>query len=191
MTTHPHDPWVDVKTRHGYDADEVISSLQKAIRRGQLEEATLLAYEMYCTSAELEEYLWARLQVISAEDVGTGTWREPVVVEALYRMHQRIDRSAGDRFLFAVHAVRLLVTATKDRTSDELANWARRSVESGERTPQIPDHALDMHTRRGQEMGRDELHFLEVAATVENEVSARDLTWRQWLLDRAQPTDGS
>jgi len=189
MTGPTRDPWTDVRTRHGYDADEVISSLQKAIRRGQLEEATLLAYEMYCTSAELEEYLWARLQVISAEDVGTGTWREPVVVDALYRMHQRIDRSTGDRFLFAVHAVRLLVTATKDRTSDELANWARHSVESGERPPQIPDHALDMHTRRGQQMGRDELHFLRVAATVENEIPDRDLTWRNWLLEHAQSTD--
>ena len=188
MTTHAHDPWVDVTTRHGHPADEIISSLQKAIRRGQLEEAALLAYEMYCTSPELEEYLWMRLQVISAEDV--GTWREPVAVDALYRMHHRIDRSVGDRFLYAVHAVRVLVSATKDRTSDELANWARRSVESGERSPTIPDHALDMHTRRGQDLGRDEAHFLEVAARVENEVSGRDTTWRQWLLEHAQPTDG-
>jgi replication-associated recombination protein RarA len=187
----PYDPWTQVTTRHGLPADEVISALQKAIRRGELEEAVLLAYEMYATSAELEEFLWTRLQVISIEDVGSGTFDEPVVVDTLYRMHQRIDRGLGDRFLFAVHAVRLLVTSTKDRTSDELSNWARRAVESGERMPWIPDHALDMHTRRGQEMGRDEYHFLTEAAYVENEVPGRDLTWLRRLLDQADRASGT
>lgn len=184
--TIPYDPWAQVKTRHGLAADEVISSLQKAIRRGELEEATLLAYEMYTSSPELEEYLWFRLQVISAEDVGSGTFNEPVIVNALYQMHGRVDRELGDRFLFAVHAVRLLATSPKDRTSDELANWARHSVDSGQRLPLIPDHALDMHTRRGQQMGRDVRHFLTEAAHVENEVEGRDLTWRRRLLERAE-----
>lgn len=186
MSDAAHDPWTTEVTRHGYAADEVISSLQKAIRRGELEEAVVLAYEMFCTSAELEEYLWTRLQVISVEDVGTGTFSEPVVVEALYRMHRRFDRSAGDRFLFAVHAVRLLATATKDRTSDELANWARHHVESRLR---IPDHALDMHTRRGRLKGRGELHFLTEAALVTNEIPDRDLRWRDWLVANATPRD--
>lgn len=180
----PYDPWTTVTTRHGLPADEVISALQKAIRRGELEDAVLAAYEMYCTSPELEEYLWTRLQVISAEDVGAGSFTEPVIVDSLYRMHQRLDRGGHDRFLFAVHAVRLLATSQKDRTSDELANWARRSVEAGDELPRIPDHALDMHTRRGQEMGRDERHFLTEAARVTNEVPGRDLTWRRWLLDQ-------
>lgn len=183
--TIPDDPWAQVTTEHGLAADEVISSLQKAIRRGELEEATLLAYEMYTSSAELEEYLWFRLQVISAEDVGSGTFNEPVIVNSLFQMHERVGREFGDRFLFAVHAVRLLVTSPKDRTSDELANWARHSIESGERLPQIPDHALDMHTRRGQQKGRDVHHFLTEAAHVENEVAGRDLTWRKRLVERA------
>jgi replication-associated recombination protein RarA len=187
MTGPVDDPWTSVTTAHGHPADEVISALQKAIRRGELEQAVLLAYDMYCTSAELEEYLWARLQVISAEDVGTGTFREPVIVESLYQMHDRFDRGVGDRFLFAVHAVRLLATSTKDRTSDELANWARHHVESGLR---IPDHALDMHTRRGRLMGRDERHFLTEAALVTNEIEDRDLTWRNWLVENTSPEEG-
>jgi replication-associated recombination protein RarA len=182
MTAPAEDPWTTVQTAHGHPADEVISALQKAIRRGELEQAVLLAYEMYCTSPELEEFLWMRLQVISAEDVGTGSFVEPVIVESLYQMHTRFDRGVGDRFLFAVHAVRLLATSTKDRTSDELANWARHHVETDLR---IPDHALDMHTRRGQLQGRGELHFLTEAALVRNEIPDRDLTWRTWLLERA------
>jgi replication-associated recombination protein RarA len=182
MTGPAEDPWTKVQTANGHPADEVISALQKAIRRGELEQAVLLAYEMYCTSPDLEEFLWTRLQVISAEDVGTGSFLEPVIVESLYQMHTRFDRGIGDRFLFAVHAVRLLTTSTKDRTSDELANWARHHVET-ELT--IPDHALDMHTRRGRLKGRGELHFLTEAALVMNEIAGRDRTWRDWLVKRA------
>ena len=187
MTGPVEDPWTTVRTAHGHAADEVISALQKAIRRGELEQAVLIAYEMYSTSPELEEYLWSRLQVISAEDVGTGSFLEPVIVESLYQMHTRFERGIGDRFLFAVHAVRLLATATKDRTSDELANWARYHVETDLR---IPDHALDMHTRRGRLEGRDELHFLTEAALVTNEIPGRDLTWRNWLVDRVTHEEG-
>ncbi|MEV4538964.1 hypothetical protein AB0J82_34845 [Asanoa sp. NPDC049518] len=181
MTTMEFDPWTQVRTLHDLPADEVISAFQKAIRRGELEEAILLAYEMYATSAELEECLWHRLQVISVEDVGSGTFQEPVIVDAVYRMHERVPRPRGDRFLFAVHAIRLLAGATKDRTSDELANWAARA----DRLPQIPDHALDMHTRRGQEMGRDLLHFLREGARVTNELPGRDTTYRDWLVAAA------
>lgn len=180
------DPWTEVRTPHDLAADEVISAFQKAVRRGELEEAILLAYEMYATSEELEEYLWHRLQVISVEDVGSGSFLEPVIVDAVYRMHARVPRERGDRFLFAVHAIRLLVGSSKDRTSDELANWAAGVVQSGQRLPQIPDHALDMHTRRGQEMGRDLLHFLETGAYVNNEIPNRDKTYRDWLVAAAK-----
>ena len=44
------DPWVDVKTFNGFQADHVISALQKEIRRGNTENAALLAYEMIITS---------------------------------------------------------------------------------------------------------------------------------------------
>ena len=58
MSTRERDPWVDVKTYHGLPADQVISALQKEIRRGNTENAVLLAYEMITTSAAMEDYLW-------------------------------------------------------------------------------------------------------------------------------------
>lgn len=183
------DPWVDVRTAHDLPADEVISALQKSIRRAQLENATLLAYEMYQTSAELEEYLWLRLQVISVEDVGSGSFLEPVIVDSLYRIHQRLDRPGGDRFLFAVHAIRCLVESTKDRITDELANWTALAVERDGRRPEIPDVALDMHTARGRSLDRGLRHFLEDAAQVVNERPGRDETYRRRLL--AALDDGS
>jgi len=70
---HRRDPWVDVRTRHDFPADEVISALQREIRRGNTESGALLAYEMVTTSPEMEAYLWRRLLAISVEDVGLGS----------------------------------------------------------------------------------------------------------------------
>jgi replication-associated recombination protein RarA len=180
---HTEDPWTRVTSLRGFPADELISTLQKSVRRGLLENALLVAREMYESSAELEEVMWSRLLVMSCEDTGTGTFAEPVVLDTLYRMHQRIGRDQGDRWLFATHAIRFLVTRTKDRTTDEMALWAAHMLRSGERLPEIPDYALDLHTRRGQEMGRDIAHFLQEGSRVENEVPGRDTSYRQQLLD--------
>jgi replication-associated recombination protein RarA len=180
---HIDDPWTRVRTRHGFSADELISVLQKSIRRGLVENAALVAYEMYCTSPELEDHMWRRLAVISVEDVGLAVPDAPVRIDALDRLRSRFDRPAGDRFLFALHAVRLLAESVKDRTTDEMANWVRHVVETGDRAPEVPDWALDMHTRRGQERGRDVLHFLIEGAAVENELPDRDLTYRSRLLE--------
>jgi replication-associated recombination protein RarA len=182
MVDLPKDPWVRVKTEHDFNADEVVSAFQKSIRRGMLENALLLAYEMYVTSAELEEHLWTRLSVISVEDVGSGSFLEPVIVDALCRMRERFPRGAGDRFLFAAHAVRLLATSQKDRSTDEMVNWAMLVTNIRGERPQIPDVAYDMHTRRGQEMGRGLEHFLKEGARVENERPGRDTTYRERLL---------
>jgi len=104
----PRDPWVDVKTVHGFAADLVISALQKEIRRGNSENAALLAYEMVSTSPALEDYFWQRIMVISVEDIGFGNAMAPVVINALVQMLGKFDRSVAERKLFAVHAVRVL-----------------------------------------------------------------------------------
>ncbi|MEP6987179.1 MAG: MgsA/globin-like domain-containing protein, partial [Chloroflexota bacterium] len=77
------DPWTRVHTVHDLPADEIISATQKEIRRGNTENAALLAYEMLTTSVEMEEYLWGRLQVISVEDVGYGNLNAPILIETL------------------------------------------------------------------------------------------------------------
>ena len=77
------DPWQRTTTENGFPADEVISALQKSIRRGLTENAVLLGWEMYLTSPELEQKLWDRLAVISVEDVGFGNLDAPVLVDTL------------------------------------------------------------------------------------------------------------
>ncbi|MAU13477.1 MAG: AAA family ATPase [Anaerolineaceae bacterium] len=182
---HEQDPWTRIQTAHGLPADEVISSLQKEIRRGNLENAALLAGEMIVTSPDMEEYLWFRLQVISVEDVGYGNLNAPVLIDTLFRMHERIPRPHGDRYLMAFHAVRVLCESQKERGSDDLKNWVLHSLDH-DIVPTIPDYALDMHTRRGQEMERDFLHFLTVAAKVEPEIPNRDRTYLDRLIEIAK-----
>jgi replication-associated recombination protein RarA len=173
---------VDVKTYHGLPADQVISALQKEIRRGHTENAVLLAYEMILTSPALEDYLWKRLLVISVEDVGFGEPNAPIMLNALYQMLLTFERSMGERKLFAVHAVRYLCGCQKDRSSDEMVNWVIQAVEQGEARPTIPDYALDMHTAVGQQMGRGKRHFFEEGAKLEPELPDRDLTYRQRIM---------
>jgi replication-associated recombination protein RarA len=183
VSTHQRDPWVDVRTYHGLPADQVISALQKEIRRGSTENAVLLAYEMIITSPSLEDYLWQRLMVISVEDVGFGEPHAPTMLNALFQMLGAFDRSAGERKLFAVHAVRYLCACQKDRSSDEMVNWVICAVMQGQVKPTIPDYALDMHTAQGQAIGRGRRHFLEEGAKLVPELPDRDLTYRRRIME--------
>jgi replication-associated recombination protein RarA len=171
------DPWVDVKTYNGFQADHVISALQKEIRRGNEENAALLAYEMISTSPALEDYLWHRLQVISVEDIGFGEPFAAVVIRSLFQMSDACDRAVGERKLYAIHAVRYLCSCKKDRSSDEMINWINHASKSEKLLPVIPDYALDMHTAEGQKKGRGRRHFFEEASRINPEVLDRDRTY--------------
>lgn len=182
MATGQSDPWVKVRTRHDFAADEVISALQKEIRRGNTENAALLAYEMATTSPELEDYLWYRLLVISVEDVGMGDSHAPVLVKTLYEISRQFGARGGEGLLMAVHAVRYLCACEKDRASDEMVNWIKHVVDEEGARPVIPDYALDMHTARGAEMGRGKRHFWEEGAKLHPEMPERDATYRTRML---------
>jgi replication-associated recombination protein RarA len=177
------DPWVDVKTINGLAADQVISALQKEIRRGNTENAVLLAYEMQTTSPAMEDYLWQRLMVISVEDIGFGNPFAPVVINSLYQMLATFDRNMGERKLFATHAVRYLCECQKDRSSDEMINWVLLASARDEVSPQIPDYALDKHTAEGRKLGRGDRHFWEVGAKLDPELPGRDLTYHTRVME--------
>src|SRR5262245_13863336 len=171
------DPWVDVKTYNGFQADHVISALQKEIRRANTENAALLAYEMIITSPALEDYLWHRLKVISVEDIGFGELLAPVMIQSLFEMCSTCDRGVGERKLYAIHAVRYLCMCRKDRSSDEMINWINYASNLGNLLPVIPDYALDRHTAEGQKKGRGRHHFYEEASRTHPEVEDRDRTY--------------
>ncbi len=178
----PPDPWARTTTENGFAADEVISALQKSIRRGLMENAILLAWEMFLTSPEMEEKLWSRLTVIAVEDIGLGDPQAPILIETLYQQHTRYPRPLGDRFLFAAHAIRVLATSPKERVSDDLVNWAKHATALGEARPEIIDVARDMHTASGQAMGRDYRFFMEEASKVAPLSNTNDPKWRDWII---------
>jgi len=180
--TLPPDPWQNVRTINDLPADEVISGLQKCLRRGLTEKALLIGFEMFRTSAEMEEMLWSRLCVIAVEDVGAGNVSLPVLVDTLYRTHSRYPRPLGDRFLFAAHAIRLIAESLKDRTTDDMVAYAKLDNITRGNAPEIPDFAIDMHTKRGWEMGRGYEHFMNEASRIENPVPERDTSYRDRVM---------
>ena len=174
------DVWSRTVTANGFAVDELRSVLQKSIRRGLVEEAALAAYELFSNGAETEEVLWRRLEIIATEDVGLGLVSAPAIVEALYAQASRmVDR--GDRWIYCAHAVRLMASAPKDNMSMELAGWTRAVVEQGERRPVVEDYMVDVHTRRGAEMGRDVAHWWNEGARLRNRIPGYDSKWGDYL----------
>ena len=85
------DPWARTRTRNGLAADEVISALQKSIRKGKERAACEFAYEMYISSPQLLEKMWRRLLTISVEDIGMGDPMAAVLVNNLYQMSKNFE----------------------------------------------------------------------------------------------------
>lgn len=159
------DPWARTKTRNGLNGDEVISALQKSIRRGKERDACEFAYEMYITSPQFEEKLWRRLLAISVEDIGMGNTNAPIFIHSLNQMRKEFQYNEADRAMFFVHAIRYLCQSEKDRSSDLLKNIVIKNFAMGY-VPEIPNIALDKHTTRGKKMGRGSEHFLNEASIV-------------------------
>ena len=159
------DPWARTKTRNGLNGDEVISALQKSIRRGKERDACEFAYEMYITSPQFEEKLWRRLLAISVEDIGMGNTNAPIFIHSLNQMRKEFQYNEADRAMFFVHAIRYLCQSEKDRSSYLLKNIVIKNFAMGY-VPEIPDIAFDKHTTRGKKMGRGSEHFLNEASIV-------------------------
>lgn len=177
------DMWSRTKSVHGYAIDELRSVLQKSIRRGMVEEAILAGYELHASGPETEEMMWRRLEIIATEDVGIGIMNGPAVIEALYQQQRRMA-DGGDRWMYPAHAIRLLAEAKKDRTSMELASWAKEVLSTGERTIEIEDYHVDLHTRRGVEMGRDASHWWNGGARLDNQVEGLPTKYGAFLKER-------
>ena len=113
----------------------------------------------------MEDKLWRRLLTITVEDIGMGDPNAAILVNNLNQMRLQFDYADGDRPIYFIHAIRYLCACEKDRSSDLLKNIVIKGFAMGE-VPEIPDYALDKHTVRGAEMGRDSFHFLNEASKV-------------------------
>lgn len=157
--------WAETKTRNNLQVDEVVSSLQKSIRRAMVEEACAYAYELYISSPQLLDRMWRRLLTISVEDIGFGNLDAAIHVQNLNEMRKNFPYTDGDQPMYFIHAIRILCESTKDRSSDFLKNIIIKGFAMGQK-PEIMDVALDKHTKRGKEMGRGSKHFFEEGTKV-------------------------
>lgn len=185
-----YDPWQNVKTISGLDADLVISALQKEIRRGNEENAVLMAYEMFSTSLPLEDFMWMRLHVISVEDIGFANPEAPMMITALDQTRKSLLPGSWDSHIIAVHAVRYLCKSMKDRSSDEMLNWVDKNYKKGLVRPEIPSYACDKHTKKGQEMGKNDHDFYYEGSMVNPEWKDRDNSYREKLLAMLEESGG-
>ena len=64
-----YDPWSKIVNKKCYAGDEVISALQKSIRRAKEEDACMFAYEMYISSPQLLEKIVETFTYNSVEDI--------------------------------------------------------------------------------------------------------------------------
>ena len=172
----------DIKTPCGATCDLVLSALQKFIRRGDVENAVRAAFELYMTEGELHDYLWKRLLVISAEDIGLAQPMAPVVVGALNTIRKEIPPESSDYPMLFVAAIRYLCQCPKDQGASNLASVMKRRIKRGDAW-ELPDYVYDMHTAKGQEMGRGYLHFLREASKT---VPEGDVTLNPWKLELTQ-----
>ncbi len=175
-----YDPWSNTKTKSGIEADLVISALQKCIRRGEEDLALRMAYELYITSEFHEDKMWNRLLVISVEDIGFGNTNAPVFVKTMFDMHKEFAYGDLDRAIFFMHAIRYMCQSKKERSTDLIKNIIAKEFEKGY-VPEIPDYAIDMHTIKGQAMGRDVFYFLDEASKVMPLWEGYDDSYRQKL----------
>jgi replication-associated recombination protein RarA len=160
-------------TQNGYDLGEVISALQKEIRRGNEKEAMHWALEMI---PHFEFYLWRRLIVIANEDIGIANLEALLMVsiwrEQFFEFRQR--KRNGTARLILANTILTLCRSAKSRISDHFQRVVVEEWQSGGKRP-IPDHALDKHTRRGRNMGRTSADFwLEEGCKLEPEADIYD-----------------
>jgi len=167
------DTWDNLKTKHNYAADEVVSALQKSIRRGNEEDAVFFAYEMMNTSIELAEKFWQRIRVISVEDIGLANPQLIAAMVALYENFKMLGEKE-DRFLQGLMATILLCRSNKSRYIDELYNNIKEKVETEDYRREIPAYAIDKHTQKGEKLGKDLLHFWEEASQIKNDISENE-----------------
>ena len=145
------------QTPRGYDIYELLSALQKDIRRGK-------EYEAVFWAAELESFnpktLWNRLRVIASEDIGIANPFAPLVIDVLEKEYDDARRRNNDSYrLFLTHAVLFLARSRKSRIVDDLLNVVYGEIQHEDKKLPIPDYAIDMHTLRGKKMGRGLEHF--------------------------------
>jgi len=178
MGEKPQEKKWELKTAKGYEFLEVVSALQKTIRRGLIEDSLYWAFEL--SEAGYTTYLWNRLKVIANEDIGIADPLAIVLIHTLseqYHDFKKDKKREGSARLCLANAILYLCRAKKTRAADDLQGYIRMGREYGTiELKDIPDYALDKHTKKGRKMGRSWDHWFKDGCKMVNE----DKTINKW-----------
>lgn len=163
-------------TKNGYDAFECMSALQKMVRRGKEAEALFWAQELESFNPSM---LWKRLMVMSTEDVGIADTNIPILIKTLwdtyFKMKEMNNKQPENHIIGT--AVLSLCRAKKSQEamhSMMTVNWWRKYLDW---RLEIPDVALDVHTRKGKKMGRGRNHWYSEGSRLFNKVTIDNDKW--------------
>lgn len=150
-----------MKTHNGYPCDEVISALQKDIRRGNGDDAGFWAYELAISG--YGKKLWERLAVICAEDIGLSDPYSMNLIRSAHEEYLTLDEKSGDATIICIFAAVYLAGRPKSRIIDDMYSCFRKRLVD---YPAIPDYAIDKHTARGKNLGKGIDHFYDIGAVI-------------------------
>lgn len=137
-----------------YEWDEVSSALNKMIRRNREYEACFFGYIIHQSGYGL--YIWRRLALISAEDIGNASPMTQILVDALAsnweRMHKQSKEPTLAKLALVFQAIQALSQAKKTREIDDLRNLIAQQYEHLGKRIEIPEIAKDSHTSAGRKL---------------------------------------
>ena len=157
-----------MRTKSGYKLDEIVSALQKDIRRGNELMASYWAFEL--NDSGFWRYCFRRLQVIAGEDIGLANPEAMILVSSTYSSLLAQDKvkkiiQVDNNILGFV--VLYMARSKKSRHVDYLGGILLKRKEQGWK-PEIPEYAIDQHTERGRELGRDDNDFFREGSLINN-----------------------
>ena len=137
-----------------YEWDEVSSALNKMIRRNREYDACFFGYIIHQSGYGL--YIWRRLALISAEDIGNASPMTQILVDALAsnweRMHKQSKEPTLAKLALVFQAIQAMCQAKKTREIDDLRNLIAQQYEHLGKRLEIPKIAKDCHTASGRKL---------------------------------------
>lgn len=147
VTDRPREAKAERKHPLGYDLGVVTSAMQKEIRRGDevaaVYWATILAHGGV-------QYVWRRVLITAAEDIGLAAPEVVAQVSALYTAWQGANQFSYNKQNHALTmAIMLLCRAPKSTEVEDLQSLTKNQIKAGKKREILREY-LDGHTAQGK-----------------------------------------
>lgn len=157
-----------LRTKKGYNLNEVASVFQKAIRRNDVKVAGYFGLELFMSG--YAEYAWRRILTVSAEDCFGIITAEIKALYDSWAIATKGDKTRGR--IFFSKAIIILCQSLKSRDADHLQNlvYDKDEIETEKLDAafaearnsefiDVPDYAYDVHTLKGKYAGKTKKDF--------------------------------